>query len=144
MQQLQYNAPNLMYVFQNLSEGATPEPPFGTGTQNRAPPLQNPRCAPVYYYWSRLESCTFRLNLSKLLKDGGKNYYCQPIRSCIWPFNWHIDISFSLNVKINVMHNSTANTSKIVTYGANSAIAIKYEVTYGLSISIFRLEVGLV
>ena len=36
MQQLQYDAPNLMYVFQNLSRGDTPNPP-GIETQNQPP-----------------------------------------------------------------------------------------------------------
>ena len=47
VQQMQYNAPNRMYVCQNVSEGDTPGPPFGGVTQNMAPPLQNPGCAPV-------------------------------------------------------------------------------------------------
>ena len=37
MRQLQYNAPNLVYIFQKLSRDDTPKPPLGTGTQNRAP-----------------------------------------------------------------------------------------------------------
>ena len=38
MQQMQYNAPNHMYVFQNFSGGEIPGAPFSAGTQNRAPP----------------------------------------------------------------------------------------------------------
>ena len=34
---LQYNVPNLMYVFQKLSEGNTLETPIGTGTHYRVP-----------------------------------------------------------------------------------------------------------
>ena len=37
MQQMQYNAPNCIYVFQNFSGDDTPGPPFDAGTQNRAP-----------------------------------------------------------------------------------------------------------
>ena len=37
MQQMQYNAPNRMYVFQNVSGRGTPEPPFRAVTQNLAP-----------------------------------------------------------------------------------------------------------
>ena len=37
MQQMQYHAPNRMYVFQNSSKGDIPGPPFGAGTQNLAP-----------------------------------------------------------------------------------------------------------
>ena len=37
---------------------------------------------------------------------------------------------------------STANVSKMVTDGANITIAIKYEVTYVLSISIFKFDLS--
>ena len=47
MQQMQYNAPNRKYVFRKFSGGETHGPPFGAGTQNRAPPLQNRGCEPV-------------------------------------------------------------------------------------------------
>ena len=45
-------------------------------------------------------------------------------------------------VKIKVMHILTANISKMLTDEVNITIAIKYEVTYGLSISIFTLDLG--
>ena len=45
MQQMQYNAPIRMHVFQNFYGGDTPGPPFGAVSQNRAPLLQNPGCA---------------------------------------------------------------------------------------------------
>ena len=38
MQQMQYNAPNRMHVF-NIFRGETPEPPFGAVTQNWAPSI---------------------------------------------------------------------------------------------------------
>ena len=37
MQQLQYSAPNLMYVFKIYPGGYILEPPFGTVTLNQAP-----------------------------------------------------------------------------------------------------------
>ena len=42
MQQMQYDAPNRMHVFQNFSWRDTSGPPFGAVIQNRAPSLQNP------------------------------------------------------------------------------------------------------
>ena len=33
-----------------MFRGLHPKPPFGAGTQIRAPPLQNLGCAPVYIY----------------------------------------------------------------------------------------------
>ena len=38
MQQMQFNAPNVMHVFQNLSGGNTPGPPFHAVTLNRPLP----------------------------------------------------------------------------------------------------------
>ena len=40
------------------------------------------------------------------------------------------------------MHISTKNISKMVTKKANISSAIKYEIAYGLSISIFIFDIG--
>ena len=47
LQQLQYNAPNIIYVFKNLSGSDASKPSFGIETQNLAPPLPNPGCTPA-------------------------------------------------------------------------------------------------
>ena len=50
MQQMQYNSPNLMYVFRKFSMGDTARISFNTETQNRPSlgplPLQNPGHVP--------------------------------------------------------------------------------------------------
>ena len=43
---MQYNAPNRIYVYQKFCGADTPRTSFCAGTQNRAPPLQNPGNAP--------------------------------------------------------------------------------------------------
>ena len=42
VQQMQYNAPNRMYVFQKCSGGGgdNPKPPFGAGRKIELPPCQ--------------------------------------------------------------------------------------------------------
>ena len=42
MQKMQYSAPNRRYVFQNFSEGETPDPILVLGPRIGPPPLQNP------------------------------------------------------------------------------------------------------
>ena len=49
-------------------------------------------------------------------------------------------ISNHSKVKIKFMHISTQNISEMVTDRVNITNAIKYEVTSGLSISIFRFD----
>ena len=46
-------------------------------------------------------------------------------------------------LKVKVMHISNVNISKMITDRENLTITIKYEVAYGLSISIFRFDIGL-
>ena len=43
-----------------------------------------------------------------------------------------------LKVKVKIVHISTVNISKMMTYMANIIIAMKYEAAYWLSIDIFR------
>ena len=63
--------------------------------------------------------------------------------SCMCPFDGHIYIWPWPILKDKVMNFSTANFSKIMTDKSNITIVIKYDVTCGLSISIFRFDLGL-
>ena len=45
---MQYSTLIACTFFKICSMGDTPEPPFGAVTQNQAPSLQNPGCAPAY------------------------------------------------------------------------------------------------
>ena len=65
--------------------------------------------------------------------------------SYMWPFDGHICIWPwpILKIKLKVLNSSTANISKIVTDKSNITIAIKYEIAYGLLISIFRFHLVL-
>ena len=75
----------------------------------------------------------------------GKHCYCQQIESRIRPFHWHIYtwpwLILKVKVKVKV-HISTVNTSQTVTDRADIPIVSKYEVAYGLSINVFRFNLG--
>ena len=75
----------------------------------------------------------------------GRHCYWKQIESHIWAFDYHIYIWPwpILMVKVKVIHTWTMNISKKVTDRVNTTIAIKYEVEYGLSISVFRFDLRL-
>ena len=69
-------------------------------------------------------------------KRFGEHYYCHQIRSRIYELS--IGLSGSI-LKVEVMHNSSATISEMVTY---ITIAIKQKVMYRLSIVIFTFDIG--
>ena len=71
MQQLQHNAPNLMYVFQNVSDVTPPNTPFGIGTQNQAPPMQNAGCVCV------------RACVRECVRQCARACVCACVRACV-------------------------------------------------------------
>ena len=63
--------------------------------------------------------------------------YCHQIGSRIWPFDYHIYICSCPILKVEVRRMLVTNISTMVTDRANITIAIKYDVTCRVSISIF-------
>ena len=54
----------------------------------------------------------------------------------------NVKVKVKVKGKFTVMHISTTNISKMVRDGANIIISIKYEDAYGLSMRIFRFDLG--
>ena len=70
-------------------------------------------------------------------------YICPYVRRHVRHEMYDYDLRHWPVVKLNVMHISTANISKMVNDIENITIAIKYDVACWLSINISRVDLGL-
>lgn len=81
--------------------------------------------------WQWLPRKRWHIQLTLLLPSNRKLYMVFHI--CIW--HWLVP-------KVKVMYISTVNISKMLSDMAIVTILVKYEVAYGLSINVLRLEIG--